>query len=106
MTFQRGQIFAPRARFSFSYQILNAFHIPGTVQVVEPNKLEGSRFLQQGGYNPVVIVVMKVETGIFREGIMRTNLDQEVREGPNSIQEGHSYQIQRIHTTTVSIIHF
>lgn len=54
----------------------------------------------------MVTVVMKVETGIFREGITRTNLDQEVREGPNRIQEGHAYQIQRIHTTSVSIIHF
>lgn len=33
--------------------------------------------------NLVVNMVMKMEASIYKKGIMRTNLDQEIREGPN-----------------------
>lgn len=59
--------------------------MPGTLQTVELNRMGKACFHTYGGYNCVVNVVMKVEAGLFREAIMRTNLDEEVREGPNII---------------------
>lgn len=49
--------------------------MPGTLQIVERNRSGRAGFCTYGGYNCVVNVVMKVEAGIFREAIMRTNLD-------------------------------
>lgn len=66
----RVQIFVLCATFSFSFQVLNAFHI--SVKAVESNKLGRAGFYIYGGYNLVVNVIMKMEAGIYKEGIMET----------------------------------
>lgn len=78
--------------------------MPGTLKVVELNRLGRAGFCIHGGYNLLVNVVMKVVAGIFREATMRTSLDWEVRKGPNRMQQKHAYQIQRMPYQSVSSI--
>lgn len=49
--------------------------MPDTLQVVEQDRLGMAGFHTHGGYNLMVNMVIKVEAGIIREAIVRTNLD-------------------------------